>query len=101
MDKLAAELNCESVRVNLSGSENQEEWVKRSVDGLTGLAEFAKQHRLNIIVENHGGFSSNAMLLAKVMKKTNLDNCGTLDFGNFVLRGYGTCSKWYDMYRGS
>ena len=100
--ELAAELNCESVRVNLSGSENQEEWVKRSVDGLTGLAEFAKQHYLNIIVENHGGFSSNAMLLAKVMKKTNLDNCGTLpDFGNFCIEGgYGTCAKWYDMYKG-
>ena len=100
--ELAAELNCESVRVNLSGSEEPVEWVKRSVEGLTGLAEFAKQYNLNIIVENHGGFSSNAMLLAKVMKKTNLENCGTLpDFGNFCIEGgYGTCSKWYDMYKG-
>ena len=100
--ELAAELDCESVRVNLSGSEEPDEWVKRSVEGLTGLAEFAKPFNLNIIVENHGGFSSNAMLLAKVMKKTNLENCGTLpDFGNFCIEGgYGTCSKWYDMYKG-
>lgn len=100
--ELAAELNCQSVRVNLSGSEDAEEWVKRSVEGLTGLSEFAKQHGLNIIVENHGGFSSNGAMLAEVMKKTNLDNCGTLpDFGNFCIKGgYGKCDDWYDPYKG-
>ena len=100
--ELAAELDCESVRVNLSGSNDPDEWVERSVEGLTGLAEFAKQHNLNIIVENHGGFSSNGKLLAKVMKKTNLENCGTLpDFGNFCIEGgYGECEEWYDMYKG-
>jgi sugar phosphate isomerase/epimerase len=100
--ELAAELDCESVRVNLSGSKDPEEWVRRSVEGLTGLAEFAKQHNLNVIVENHGGLSSNARLLGKVMKKTNLENCGTLpDFGNFCIKGdYDGCEEWYDMYKG-
>jgi sugar phosphate isomerase/epimerase len=100
--ELAAELDCESVRVNLSGSKDPEEWVRRSVEGLTGLAEFAKQHNLNVIVENHGGLSSNARLLGKVMKKINLENCGTLpDFGNFCIKGdYDGCEEWYDMYKG-
>tara|TARA_B100001029_G_scaffold175303_1_gene176573 strand:- start:1354 stop:2277 length:924 start_codon:yes stop_codon:yes gene_type:complete len=100
--ELAAELDCESVRVNLSGSNDADEWVKRSVEGLTILSEFAKQHDLNIIVENHGGFSSNAAMLAKVMRETNLENCGTLpDFGNFCIQGgYDGCDEWYDMYLG-
>jgi len=39
------------------------------------------------------------------MKKTNLDNCGTLpDFGNFcVAYSQGSdpvCEEWYDMYKG-
>ena len=47
---------------------------------------FTKTMGVNIIVENHGGLSSNGSFLAQVMKKTNLDNCGTLpDFGNFAL----------------
>ena len=97
--ELAAELDCESVRVNLSGSNDADEWVKRSVEGLTVLSEFAKQHDLNIIVENHGGFSSNGAMLAKVMRETNLENCGTLpDFGNFCIRGgYDGCDEWYDI----
>ena len=100
--ELAAELNCQSVRVNLSGSKDAIEWVKRSVEGLTGLSEFAKPHGINIIVENHGGLSSNGALLAEVMKKTNIDNCGTLpDFGNFCIKGgYGECEEWYDIYKG-
>ena len=100
--ELAAELNCESVRVNLSGSNNADEWVKRSVEGLTVLSEFAKQHDLNIIVENHGGFSSKGAMLAEVMRQTDIENCGTLpDFGNFCIRGgYDGCDEWYDMYRG-
>ena len=58
-------------------------WVETLRSADESYSDFLRSN-VNIIVENHGGFSSNAMLLAKVMKKTNLDNCGTLpDFGNF------------------
>ena len=91
--------------VNLAGEKEAQKWIERSVEGLTGLCEFAKPMGINIIVENHGGLSSNAALLAQVMKTTNLDNCGTLpDFGNFcIAHSWGNepgCKEWYDMYKG-
>ena len=103
--ELAAEIGCHSIRVNLSGEKDPKRWIDKSVEGLTGLCGFAKTMGINIIVENHGGLSSNGSLLAQVMKKTNLDNCGTLpDFGNFCIaqsRGNDpTCEEWYDMYKG-
>ena len=103
--ELAAEIGCHSIRVNLSGENDPKRWIDKSVQGLTGLCGFAKTMGINIIVENHGGLSSNGSLLAQVMKKTNLDNCGTLpDFGNFCiahsLESDSTCEEWYDMYKG-
>ena len=103
--ELAAELSCHSIRVNLAGEKDPERWINKSVEGLTGLCEFSKNMGINIIVENHGGLSSNGSLLAQVMEKTNLDNCGTLpDFGNFCIANtWGSdpsCEEWYDMYKG-
>tara|TARA_B100001057_G_scaffold449909_1_gene491525 strand:+ start:3209 stop:4141 length:933 start_codon:yes stop_codon:yes gene_type:complete len=103
--ELAAEIGCQSIRVNLTGEKDPKRWIDKSVEGLTGLCRFAKTMDINIIVENHGGFSSNGSLLAQVMKKTNLENCGTLpDFGNFCsaysLGNDSNCEEWYDMYKG-
>ncbi|PAC25921.1 hypothetical protein BWI92_26475 [Flectobacillus sp. BAB-3569] len=58
------------------------------------LSEFAATMKINVIVENHGGYSSNGEWLTGVMKAVNMKNCGTLpDFGNFcqigVLYGMG------------
>lgn len=103
----AAAMGCHSIRVNLAGSQNPEEWLSNSVDGLKQLATYAKDKNVNIIVENHGGLSSNAAKLAEVMKAVNMENCGTLpDFGNFCVKrkdgSYynGECEEQYDMYQG-
>ncbi len=103
----AAELGCHSIRVNLMGSKTQEEWITASVDGLTQLSNYAKEKNINVIVENHGGLSSDAGLLVKVMEQVGLPNCGTLpDFGNFcVKREDGSyfsspCIEEYDRYKG-
>ncbi|WP_422858376.1 sugar phosphate isomerase/epimerase family protein [Flagellimonas sp. S174] len=103
----AAELGCHSVRVNLMGSKVAEEWTPASVDGLTQLSNYAKTKNINVIVENHGGFSSNAQMLVDVIKQVGLSNCGTLpDFGNFcVKREDGSyfsspCIEEYDRYKG-
>ena len=103
----AEAMGCHSIRVNLSGSSDPEEWVPNSVDGLTRLATYGKEKGINILVENHGGLSSNAGMLAKVMQQVGMDNCGTLpDFGNFCIRrndpddwGSG-CAEEYDRYKG-
>lgn len=92
-------LNCHSIRVNAEteGVGTPEEQAERAADGLAQLARFAAKHGLNVLVENHGGLSSNGAWLAGVIKKVNLPNCGTLpDFGNFRIRE----GEEYDRYQG-
>ena len=103
----AAGMGCHSIRVNLNGSREAETWVANSVDGLGRLAEYASEKNINVIVENHGGLSSNAALLAEVIEKIGRDNCGTLpDFGNFCIRRNDPadwrsgCAEEYDRYKG-
>ena len=99
----AAAMGCHSIRVNLSGSMIPEEWIPSAIDGLTKLCGYAKTKNINVLVENHGGLSSNGALHAEVMKEVNLDNCGTLpDFGNFCITRNEdrSCNKEYDKYKG-
>ena len=61
-------------------------------DGLRRLSEYGETQGINIIVENHGGLSSNGTWLAGVMRMVAHPRCGTLpDFGNFYE---------YDRYEG-
>jgi L-ribulose-5-phosphate 3-epimerase len=77
-------LGCHSIRVNAASRGTYEQQRKLAADGLRRLCEFAADHKLNVIVENHGGLSSNPEWLTAVIKDVNLPNCGTLpDFGNF------------------
>ncbi len=90
-------LGCHSIRVNAGSQGSYDEQQKLATDGLRRLSEFAKPHGLNVIVENHGGLSSNGKWLSGVIKMVGLDNCGTLpDFGNFRI-GDG---EEYDRYQG-
>ena len=85
-------LGCHSIRVNAQSSKDYDEAKKLAADGLRRLSEFAKDHKINVIVENHGGLSSNGKWLAETIAAVKLDNCGTLpDFGNF---------HDYDRYQG-
>ncbi len=101
-------LGCHSIRVNLHGNvTTAEEWQNASIESLNKLSIFGATHKINILVENHGGFSSNGALLAGVMKKVNNPYCGTLpDFGNFCFRREkgdlweSPCVDWYDRYKG-
>ena len=93
----AKHLGCHSIRVNASSSGSYDDQQKLAADGLSRLSEFASTHGLNVIVENHGGLSSNGQWLSGVMKLVNMKNCGTLpDFGNFRIGG----GKTYDRYKG-
>ena len=80
----AKTLGCHSIRVNARSEGSYDEQLKLAVDGLHRLTELGATYGLNVIVENHGGLSSNGKWLSAVMKQVNLPNCGTLpDFGNF------------------
>ena len=90
-------LGCHSIRVNAQSEGTYEEQLERAADGLRKLTEFGSTHELNVIVENHGGLSSNGTWLSAVIRKVNHPRCGTLpDFGNFNL-GEG---RQYDRYKG-
>src|SRR4051812_16211209 len=90
-------LGCHSIRVNARSSGDPKEQHNHAVDGLRRLSEFGAKHDMNVIVENHGGISSNGHWLAGVIKDVGLKNCGTLpDFGNFNISETET----YDRYKG-
>ena len=103
----AAFLGCRAIRVNLFGTSDPEAWVTSSVRSLTALSTYAADKNIAILVENHGGLSSDGKLLAQVMKEVAMENCGTLvDFGNFCVRRQngerwdGPCIQEYDRYQG-
>lgn len=90
-------LGCHSIRVNARSEGSKDEQAKLAADGLRQLCEYAAPQKIGVIVENHGGWSSNGEWLAGVIKSVGLDNCGTLpDFGNFQISD----GQWYDRYKG-
>jgi len=100
-------LGCHSIRVNAFGRGSAEEVAAAAIDGLRSLSEFALDYDINILVENHGGYSSDGQWLANVIQSTGMANCGTLpDFGNFCIKRSdgsewgGECLEEYDRYKG-
>jgi len=106
-------LGCHAIRVNAAGEGKPEDVSKAVIESLAKLSGFANTHNISVIVENHGGSSSNGKWLSNVMKQVNMPNCGTLpDFGNFCLnrtkpvdntpQGWAAtkCLEEYDRYEG-
>ncbi len=90
-------LGCHSIRVNARSTGEFEEQQKLAANGLRKLCEFSNDLEINILVENHGGLSSNGQWLVGVMELVDHPMAGTLpDFGNFRLDG----DEWYDRYQG-
>lgn len=98
----AQTLGCHSIRVNAQSQGSYAEQLALAADGLGRLGEMADQYGLNVLVENHGGLSSNGAWLAGVMRRVARPNVGTLpDFGNFCISGRGKPDAvWYDRYQG-
>jgi len=94
----AAALGCHSIRVNAQSGGTYDEQRDRAADGLRRLCEVADPMGLNVIVENHGGLSSNGAWLAAVIKQVDHKRAGTLpDFGNFRVSD----KEAYDRYKGT
>ncbi len=104
----AAFLGCHSIRVNArsDASLSEDEQQRLAADGLRRLCDFGDQHGINVIVENHGGISSNGQWLAGLMDRVDHARVGTLpDFGNFSLTEAPMDinehpEAWYDRYQG-
>ena len=90
-------LGCKMIRVNAQSQGNYDEQMKLAADGLRRLTEFGAKAKIAVVVENHGGLSSNGQWLTGVMKMVNHPMCGTLpDFGNFRVSN----DEEYDRYKG-
>lgn len=90
-------LGCHSIRVNAGSAGSYDEQIGYAAEGLAQLTEHGAAEEINVIVENHGGLSSNADWLAEVIKQVDHKQCGTLpDFGNFRIKD----GESYDSYHG-
>ena len=100
-------LGCHSIRVNAFGTGEKTAVKSALVDGMGKLASYAAQEDINVVIENHGLYSSDARFVVDVIKQVNLPNFGTLpDFGNWCMNAEwgGTqdnqCTDSYDPYQG-
>jgi len=99
-------LGCHSVRVNAFGDADRDTYRAAIIDGMARLAEYAAKMKLNILIENHGLFSSDAALITGIIREVNMANLGTFpDFGNWCLSAkwgstQGACDRVYDRYQG-
>lgn len=110
---VAKSIGCSGIRVNLwSEGMSSDEVKKISEEALNRLLEYSSPLGLSIIIENHGGFTSDAGWLVDLIKQVNHPSLGTLpDFGslNFCVEkapsdGKGNfntdCIQYYDKYKG-
>lgn len=80
-------LGCHAIRCNMGGP--RQNWkqdrdiVSRAEESFRNLLEYARGADLNVVIENHGGASSDPKVLSALMKRVDNPNFGTLpDFGN-------------------
>jgi sugar phosphate isomerase/epimerase len=93
----AAFLGCHAIRVNARSAGPKEEQQHLAANGLRRLSEIGAEQGISVIVENHGGWSSDGAWLAAVMREVDHPRCGTLpDFGNFRIEE----GNHYDRYLG-
>lgn len=93
----AAFLGCHSIRVNAKSSGSWKQQMQLAADGLHDLAEYAEQYNINVLVENHGGLSSNPEWLTATIEAADHQLVGSLpDFGNFEISD----TEKYDNYEG-
>lgn len=101
---VASFLGCSGIRVNLSGvglngfgsPGNKQAVLRSSVDGYGRLLEFARPHNLDVLVQNHMGYSCDPDWLVGVMRQVNNKHAGIeADPGHFqeVFAGVETDPK--------
>ena len=112
--EFAKSIGCESIRLNLWTKEKDPLEVKKvSQEGLNQLLEYSTKMNMSIVIENHGGFTSDAGWLVDLIQSVNHPRLGTLpDFGtlNFCIERAQSnnpkqiysnqCINQYDKYKG-
>jgi sugar phosphate isomerase/epimerase len=85
---IAAYLGCHAIRCNARGggrsSEEDPDAIERAAESFSALVDYASESRINIIIENHGGLSSEPDWLPSLARKVNSPHFGILpDYGNY------------------
>ena len=100
-------LGCASVRVNAFGTGTREDVLLAGIEGMGRLGEYAGKAGINLLAENHGGYSSDALWLETLVRQVNQKHVGTLaDFTNWCIKREGDshwegkCIEAYDPYKG-
>ena len=101
-------LGCHSIRINAFGEGSKDEVQRAMIDALKKLCAYAAKDSINVLIENHGLYSSDGQWIAEIMKGVNMANVGTLpDFGNWCTGAkWGSteegkdCNEEYDRYKG-
>jgi sugar phosphate isomerase/epimerase len=99
---IASELNCKAMR-NVCG-ENitipHKEKLNYAIQGVKELGKYAASKGLDLLIENHNGYSSDPEWMTSLMKGVNLKNVGILgDFTNWTLER-NPDTFYPDPYRG-
>jgi sugar phosphate isomerase/epimerase len=81
----AAHLNCHAIRVNAHGGPGSwDEQLQIMTDAYGRIVEHGDQHDINVIIENHGGLSSDPRWLVELMQAVDHPRAGVLpDTGGF------------------
>jgi L-ribulose-5-phosphate 3-epimerase len=91
----AVALGCHAIRVNALGVGDSDDVKSRVAESLHALAVYSAGHSIAVLVENHGGYSSDGEWVADLVKRADHPGVGTLpDFGNFT-RQDGTVADRY------
>ena len=82
---IAAVLGCHSIRCNVRGDESDPAAMReRAAESFQALLEYAEGSGLHILIENHGGLSSDPDWLVSAIELVGNPRLRTLpDFGNF------------------
>ncbi len=88
--EIAAVLGCHAIRCNARGGGNSmaedPDALDRAAEAFGDLIEYAKPFKINILIENHGGLSSDPQWLPALCNKINSPHFGLLpDYGNYTV----------------
>ncbi len=82
---IAQVLGCHSIRCNMgNGQPGDQDAIKRCADSFAELVDYARPDKINVLIENHWGLSSDPDSVIAMIKRVDDPLLGTLpDFGNF------------------
>jgi sugar phosphate isomerase/epimerase len=86
--EIAAYLGCHAIRCNARGGgkslADDPDSLDRAAEAFGDLIEYARAFKINVVIENHGGLSSDPEWLPALCKKINSPDFGILpDYGNY------------------